>query len=196
MGRSETPRRYQLDAGYWAARGRFRSNPANACAPVRGVPFLPQEVSPTRTGPSRGVQDLAGDPGLQALLSRFSLVGVLEMKSSNQVPQNGSLGNLGAALASVGSPKDTVQPFPVEYPMSPLQICKFRVACLGNVSVQVHGGPYVAAPRVFQRAGTWTPEGGRCVCADLRARRCQYLETIWVQTGLFCACVILTHVSE
>lgn len=36
MGRSETPRRYQLDAGYWAARGRFRSNPANACAPVRG----------------------------------------------------------------------------------------------------------------------------------------------------------------
>lgn len=90
--------------------------------PVRqcGVPFLPQEVSPTRTGPSRGVQDLAGDPGLQALLSRFSRIGVLEMKSSKQVPQNGSLGNLGAALASVGSPKDTVQQFPVEYPMAPL----------------------------------------------------------------------------
>lgn len=113
MGRSETPRRYQLDAGYWAARGRFRSNPALACAPVRGP------LPPTRgvTYKNRAFTRDAGpwgDPGLLALLSRFFRVGVLEMKSSKQVPQNGSLGNLGAALASLGSPKDTVQPFPVE----------------------------------------------------------------------------------
>lgn len=36
--------------------------------------------------------------------------------------------------------------------------------------------------------------GQVCVCANMSARGCQFLERVWVQMGLFCA--YLSHVAK
>lgn len=103
------------------------------------------------------------------------------------------LGNLGAGVTSAGLSRG-VQPFPAEHP-EVLPETKFRASCLGNHSAQIHGGSYVAAPGVPQRAELGSRKGASvCVCVNMRAHWCQNLERIWLQMSLSCA--YLTHVYE
>lgn len=52
----------------WGGAGTLPELAVQAPSLQRLVSSLLEGASPERTGPSRGVQDLAGDPGLQALL--------------------------------------------------------------------------------------------------------------------------------
>lgn len=134
-----------------------------------------------------GVQNLAGDPRLQALLSRLG-VSVLETRRASRSLKMAHSGNLRSGVDSAGPPRGAVQPFPVGYPGVTRNL-QVQGGLTG--SAQARGGPLCdSLPSITESQDLNFRKGQMCVCANMGVRRCQCLERVWVQMGLFCAYLI------
>lgn len=178
--------------GGWAARGHFRSSRASARAPVQGP--LPPRRGVTCKNPAFtwGCRTLRGIPACRP--SCHVSLGSLGWRGGGpgRSLKTAHIGNLGAG-SLLQDLQEALSSHSRSNVLGSFQRPESSGLFVCNTSTQVHEGPYVAAPGV-QSSGLGLRKGAGVFCANRRARRCQCPETVWVQTGLFCA--YLTHVAE